>query len=410
MLSSRNKDLIPAEGGSTSLEAVRKDLQAALQNETFCGRQLLEVWINEEAGAADGTGDAWDQCMGQVDEADLVVVIYNGHAGWSREPGGIGICHAEFQRAWSRFPSKLRLIGLRFGSDGKLQLRNPEELCKETGTNRLFRAELDRAGLFQAFASDDRTLKEAVLLAVAGGVTELVRLSAREGRKGKYYLGSPLNWSRLNYAQRKEEIEQSVKAFLQAAKGADPAGGSHVLEMEAQRVILQVHGIPSGFGVAEARELVGRPYLRDCETLAANAAHSPSGPVHLLACHKRCTESQVIKFMGHPDLFIVQAPFGYFVADPASFIQAFFLMDCRDDVSTRLACQRLFDWIEQAGEGSRIVARAGSRARILRAMAAERDRNETLPTPMPAAAGGMPGRQAPKRRSSRKERGAQDAE
>jgi hypothetical protein len=405
MLSSRNNDLIPAEGGSTALAQVRKDLQAALQNETFCGRQLLDVWINEEAGAADGTGDAWEQCMERVDEADLVVVIYNGHAGWSREPGGVGICHAEFQRAWSRFPSKLRLIGLRFGSDRKLKLRDPEELGKETETNRMFREELDRASLFQAFASDDRSLKEAVLLAVASGVTELVRMSAREGRKGKYYLGSPLNWSRLNYVQRKEEIERSVKAFLQGAKRAAPSGDVHVLEMDAERVILQVHGIPSGFGVAEARELVGRPYLRDCKTLGMSSARSPSGPVHLLACHKRCTESQVIKFMGHPDLFIVQAPFGYFVADPASFIQAFFLMDCRDDVSTRLACQRLFDWIEQAGEGSRIAARAGSRARILRAMAEEMSRNEKLSTQLPGTkeSSVMPRRPVPRRGSGRKE-------
>jgi hypothetical protein len=83
--------------------------------------------------------------------------------------------------------------------------------------------------------------------------------------------------------------------------------------------------------------------------------------------------------MGHPDLFIVQAPFGFFVADQTSFVQAFFLVDCRDEASTCVACQRLFDWIDQSGEGGRIVERAASRARILRAVAAEIARGQSSP-------------------------------
>jgi hypothetical protein len=75
--------------------------------------------------------------------------------------------------------------------------------------------------------------------------------------------------------------------------------------------------------------------------------------------------------MGHPDLFMVQAPFGFFVADQTNFVQAFFLLDCRDENSTRLSCQRLLDWIDQSGEAARIVERATSRAKILSAVARE---------------------------------------
>jgi hypothetical protein len=143
------------------------------------------------------------------------------------------------------------------------------------------------------------------------------------------------------------------------------------LELYGERVLLQVHGIPSGFGIAEAREPVGRRYLRDYEHSVNIEKLGLVGPVHLLACHKKCTESQVTKFMGHPDLFMVQTPFGFFVADQTSFVQAFFLLDCRDENSTRLSCQRLLDWIDQSGEAGRIVERAASRARILVAVANE---------------------------------------
>jgi hypothetical protein len=75
--------------------------------------------------------------------------------------------------------------------------------------------------------------------------------------------------------------------------------------------------------------------------------------------------------MGHPDLFIVQAPFGFFVADLVSFVQTFFLVFCRDETSTLVAARRMFDWIEQSGELSRIVDRARSRQAILAAVAQE---------------------------------------
>jgi len=95
------------------------------------------------------------------------------------------------------------------------------------------------------------------------------------------------------------------------------------------------------------------------------------GPVHVIICHKSCTESQVVSFMGHPDLFIVTPPFGFFVADRISFVQAFFLVNGRDPTSVQGALQSMFEWIEQSGELGGMVARAKSRAAILRAIAVE---------------------------------------
>jgi hypothetical protein len=371
MLSSRNKDLIPAGKGAVSLEQIRTALQSELSQEIFCGQSMLEVWINETAGAAAGAEDAWQKCMSEIDGADLVIVIYNGHAGWTKLPGGIGICHAEFHQVWSLYPSKLHLVSLEFKSNLRLNLINPAELSAQTETNRRFREEIDRANIFRGKATDADSLKRAVKLAIANGISELVHLGSLEGRKGKYHLGNPLNWSRLDYIQRSKEIVKTVQAFFEGANHTTSDRGFDILELYSKKILLQVHGIPSGFGIAEARELVGRPYLHDYKRNVTIRKLKLVGPVHLLACHKKCTESQVTRFMGHPDLFMVQAPFGFFVADQTSFVQAFFLLDCRDENSTDLACQRLLDWIDQSGEAGRIVERATSRAKILSAVAKE---------------------------------------
>jgi hypothetical protein len=375
MISSRNKDLIPDKKGSIPLEEIRKSLQKELQEGSFCGQQILEVWINEEAGAADGTEDAWQFCMDQIDQADLVIVIYNGQAGWTQFPrGGIGICHAEFHHAWRYSPSKVRLIGLQFENDANLKLIGPEEVSQKSKANKRFKDEIERIRIFQDFASDSDSLKAAVKLAIASGITKLVHYASREGHRGKDYWGGPLDWSRLNYAQRKKEIEKSAIAFLKSIGGTSLIGKNIVLELSGQKVLFQIHGIPAAFGVPEARELVGRPYLHEHESLATK--EKLLGPVHVLACHKKCTEAQLTKFMGHPDLFMVQAPFGYFVADQTSFVQAFFLLDCVDDVSTRLSFQRLFDWMKESGEFQRIIDRAASRSRILQTIINEIAQNK----------------------------------
>lgn len=385
MLSSRNKDLIPSGTGAVALEAVRKALQDELQAERFCGQRLLDVWINETAGAADGTEDAWEECLAQVDQADLVVALYNGEAGWTKASSGIGICHAEFEGVLSRSPSKLRLIVLQFAGDPSRKLVAPAAVAQASDANKRYAAAIQRAGLFRGLAADADSLKAQVRLAVLNGLVDLARVGSREARKGKYYFGSPLDWTRFRYTERKRAIEDSVAGFLSGGHlGVALEPGVFQVELDGRAVVFPIHGIPSGFGTAEARDLVGRAHLRDQEGPVA-VQLDLFGPVHVFACHKRATESQVNAFFGHPDLVLVQAPFGFFVADPFSFVQAFFLLNCRDDTSTRLACQRMFDWVEQAGEAPRVVERAASRARVLRVIAAEAGRASGSTPVVPAA-------------------------
>ncbi len=405
MLSSRNRDLIPDGAGAVALEAVRRGLKEELEQERFCGHQLVEVWINEEAGAEDGTGDTWDQCLHQIDRADIVVSIYNGRAGWTKEADGVGICHGELERVWSRAPAKLRLIWLDFPTNWDLGLIDPAEVAESTAANRAFKQYLERVGLFRGGATDRASLQGQVRLAVAKAITELATTGSREARKGTYYLGSPLDWARLGYAERRVALERTVGNFLETVKRGQPAvagASGAVLTLNGASVLVLVHGVPSGFGQAEARELVGRPFLRDHSSPVVAPDASLIGPVHIVACLKTCTEPQLIAFMGHPDVFIVAPPFGFMVVDRITFVQAMVLVNCRDETSTRVACQRMFDWLEQSGELSSLVGRARSRTRILQAMAAEVAKAAGM-TPRPVMRP-APGVRVTRRKGSRRAR------
>jgi hypothetical protein len=371
MLSSRNLDLIPDGNSSVTLAAVRQQLQNELQNEKFLSRQLVEVWINEEAGAENGSADAWDRCMEQVDQADVLISIYNGHAGWVSSTADIGICHAEMQRAYDLNPSKVWSIWLDFASNAGTGLVSPRELAVKTTANEAFLKYLEVANLFRGRAINSDTLKTQVKLTVVKALLNLSAAGVKAELKGRGYLGQPLGWSRLTYQERKDRLETTIGNYFSKSLSAKAKGRSLIVRLGTESVLFGIHAVPASFSISEAREMVGRPYLRDHESAAAERGSKMIGPVHIIACHRSCTESQVIAFIGHPDLFIVNAPFGLFVADQTSFVQAFFLTGCVDETATVVALQRMVDWIKRSGEQQRLLSRAGSRQRILAAISSE---------------------------------------
>ncbi|HYW85761.1 MAG TPA: hypothetical protein VFB30_21090, partial [Spirochaetia bacterium] len=95
------------------------------------------------------------------------------------------------------------------------------------------------------------------------------------------------------------------------------------------------------------------------------------GPVHVIGCHKNATEAQATKLLGFPDATVVSAPFGIFVADNVQKVQFAFIVNCRDDATTRHGVQRFFEWLAQTGEETLVADRARARARIVSAIAKE---------------------------------------
>ena len=111
MISSRCVDLFPGPGG-TPLTDVRRELKKSIEAEKLFGAKAFEVWINEDAEALDHSKDSWDACLKQVQDCDVLIVLYNGHAGWAKAAGDIGICHAEYVEGLNTSRSKVRLIEL----------------------------------------------------------------------------------------------------------------------------------------------------------------------------------------------------------------------------------------------------------------------------------------------------------
>jgi hypothetical protein len=138
-----------------------------------------------------------------------------------------------------------------------------------------------------------------------------------------------------------------------------------------------MHGMPGPASVGPAKEMVGQPHLSDFRR-AARLTKGVGGPVHLIVCQRTFTETQATRTLGFADATFVSAPFGLYVADEVNMVQLVFVANCRDETNTRYGVQRLLEWLDQTGEGVRLVERADSRANIVRAIANERRRRTDL--------------------------------
>ena len=362
MISSRcNDEILSASGDAVALTEVRRQIKQELEAATVFERNVFEVWINEDATAQAGTDTSWQECIKQVDRADLVIVLFNGDAGW--RSSSIGICHAELERALKHGPAKVRLVRLlpmaknRTGADRKADDR--------------FRAYVGEQNLFSPGANNSDEVVARCRELAAEALVELARTGAREVRRGRYHTGQALAWSRLDFLGRKKAIEDVVLDGLESQDTArrGTAERSVSVELGSHRVLLCVHAVPAAMSVAAARELVGQPFLRD-HLLVADLSVSV-GPLHLVACHRGITETQARGLLGQPDVTVVSAPFGVFAADEVQKSQLLFLANCRDDSSTRHSLQRALEWLGQTQEGERVGVRAAGRARIVTAIASE---------------------------------------
>jgi len=354
MISSTNRDKL--EDGHTMTE-VREELVREIESIQLFGDQLFDVWINEEGAAAAAIDDSWDHCMAQARRADILLVLYNGNAGWTKAGGEVGICHAELQQAVETAPGKVRLIRV----DPLVAGTDPDRDAR-------FQHYVQQQTPFWKSASTKDAVKEAAKTALRDAVGEMVGWGGREARRGKYHTGSALDWARLDFASRKNALENTLADAMEERGGRSASDGIEV-SVAGTEVLFLCHGIPSAMGTAAGREMVGQPHLREHRIQWSRS--DIAGPVHLVACHRGITEAQAVSILGFPDATVVAAPFGVYVADDVQKIQLVFLKDCRDDTSTRHGLQRLFEWLGQAREDSLLAARAKARRRIVDAVVQE---------------------------------------
>jgi hypothetical protein len=360
MISSRCADSIRAlAGGSIKISDLRLQTKQKIEDFRMFGRETFDCWVHEDQPTMDGSADIWDHCLDQVRRCDILLVLYNGNAGWATGDEQVGICHAELAEALRTNAAKVRVIDIQKATAGKL--------TGSADRNRRFAEYIDRQELGRRFAANEDEALRLMQDAVQDAVASMVHLGLQNSRG--WDTGAPLDWTRLDYTQRKAEMERVLKTSLRS-EGAKEAETGCVHDIEGVSIYFCCHAVPAAMTVAAAREMVGRPFLRDHETIPSLKGNV-EGPVHVIACNKGVTENQAVSLLGFPDATIVTPAFGVYVADNVQKIQIVFLANCRDESSTRYAVQRFFDWLARSGEASFLAARAKGRKAIISTIAGQ---------------------------------------
>lgn len=365
MISSRCDDHFPSNPKGRKLSEIRKDLKQELEALKIFGTVVLEVWINEEAPPQGGTWDSWDVCLQAVKDCDVLIALSNGNAGWAQNGGDIGICHAELMTGLSNAPAKVRLISLGNVATSKTAAGN---------RNKRFQSFVASQNLFRGgTVSTEADLIRRVQEAVRHAIIALAQAGVRDSSKGRFHSGAALDWSRLDFKTRQIEMRSVLRDAMRQRSGSSEDGDHLFLKLSGVDVLCVPTAIPAALTVSAAKEMVGQPFLQDYRLSKAlsKGKKKLGGPIHVIACHKTATEAQASRLLGFPDAIVVNAPFGVFVADNVQKVQFAFIVNCRDESTTRHGAQRFFEWMTQTGEDKLVARRAEARARIVAAIAKE---------------------------------------
>ena len=207
MLSSRIRTQVEVGGeeGGVEISVARRRLKETLEQQTLFDLPLFEVWTSESPGdqALGRIEGAWRKSLSQVREADVVLVLYTGEAGWTPPNQTLGICHAEFLEAWNGERPKLKVVRV---LNPRLARRDQAEMDRD----QRFQADCNR---YNPVSPEAATVEDIVTLGCRQAwevVAQLVGLGRREARRGEYSAGAPLDWSRFDFAHRKKEMEKAL--------------------------------------------------------------------------------------------------------------------------------------------------------------------------------------------------------
>jgi hypothetical protein len=347
MISSRCNAEINYQGKNVKLSAVREDIQKEIEGEKLFGRKLFDVWISEDEPTPDASNNVWKKSIQEVNRSHILIVLYNGDAGWAKSDDQIGICHAELEAAMNTSPEKVYFIKLPDINSANRQ---------EAERNKRFKEFVEKFQTWwkkmpEAMNGEDVINETKIIL--RQGVSKLAIQGSRQTKKIKFDYGAALDWSRLNFQERQHHMKRTLIEGIKFRDGSFLEKDNLFIMANNMSILCLCHAIPASMTIAAARELVGQPFLLDYE-YAQLLSEEKAGPVHFIACNRSVTEAQARKQLGFPDATIVPTDFGVYVADNVQKIQLIFISNCRDETTTLYGLQEVFNWLEKSGEWERL--------------------------------------------------------
>lgn len=367
MISSRINDQIVVDDGTITFGELRREVLKSFEEKDFLGHEIFNVNISEDfVTPADQA--SWDKCLKEIRNNDIVLVFFTGHEGNKIQGQNIGICYAEYKEALDSNPSKVFIVDFR-----KLPLKDSQgkEITVDIKEKSNFALEVTGHDTWLNFIDVNAAKNKADLIEqvktvcfkiVRSGIVNFVLEGSKSLRQTKHFFGEGLEWSKYNYWMRKKAMEHYLKEAL--------VGYFKESEFSYLKDSFFVHAVPDGMSVAEAREMVGRPFLDDSKYVDSQQVGSPpviaTGPIHFIAVYKNVTETQIRSIIGHQDVAIIQEDYGFYVWDLINHIQLIYFIKCWDSTNIKIRVDDLFRWMRTSGEDHYIKERAERRFKIVK--------------------------------------------
>lgn len=338
-----------------SLGELRKFLRDRLEAETLFEEKIWDVIINETDFDSPIGRNAFDNCMQNLRESNVIIILFNGETGWGIDQESNGMCHEEFLIAANEY------AGMAFALDLRTYFNqnNNGPLAEK---NRNFA--LDVQDSFDHMVSPDDSIMtvnglfEFILIQVKRYLLVSIRSSFKTQKRivsASSVFGATLDWSKLNYLEREERLKTELaKSF------------SALPDFEA--VLKEFHGIPDHMSVADARNKIGRPFVYEHKLITDRK--ESSGVIHIIGVFGNVTEIQAKSLVGYPDITVIKGPFGFYLWGKNVHIQIFFLRNCINPQTVRTRLSEVINWLNSSREKSKILIRAKARYSILSAIKA----------------------------------------
>lgn len=306
--------------------------------------------VHEEGFNQTYDQDVFDACLKQVEDSDIVVILYAGDAGWAPSSGSNGICHEEYLKAVQDHPS------MTFGINLQKYFIDVKYDKGQSKRNARFQDDIDSYEKFkeQVGVTTVDQLQNEVKTLIEGYIGESFKrafIAKKQMDAGNTVFGKTLDWSKLSYAQRIEEIR---------------TGSQDAFKDIFEETICLFHAIPDHMSVADARNSLGRPFLYEHIEIGKSLYKGyDRGVVHFITVYGNVTESQVKNLIGFPDLTLIKTPFGFYLWEQTTQIQLIISSKCINPSVIKTRAQQIINWLRSSKEKRNVIKRAKARFSIL---------------------------------------------